>query len=105
MASTEQGASLKPLNRATINLIRNRCERDIRSGIMRWSGLPIGGTGALAFLATVLVWIPQQIQNADLGEVGQDIVRSYVKAAVIRHPELQAQLDAIVHATVDPPVA
>lgn len=99
-ASTDQHASLRPLSRGTANLIRSRCEREVRGGILRWSGLPIGGTGALAFLATLLVWIPQQIQNADLGEVGQDIVRAYVGAAVIRNSELKTQLDEMVRAAV-----
>ena len=98
--SVNQGPTFKPLNRATTRLIQGRCEREVRSGILRWTGLPIGGTGALAFLGTLLVWIPQQIQNADLGELGHDIVRSYVETAITGNPEFQSQLDTAVRVAV-----
>ena len=99
--STEQGTLRKNIfSRGTIDLIRNRCERDVRSGVLRWTGLPIGGTGALAFLATLLVWIPQQIQNTELGEVGQEILRDYMKTVLIDHPAYQEILDTVISSSV-----
>lgn len=98
--STPSGSSLKPLNPGTTTLIRHRCEGDVRSRILRWSGLPIGGTSAVAFFVTLLVWIPQQVREADLAKFGQDLLRTYVHDAVTGNTEFRRKLDSIVRSTV-----
>lgn len=98
--STPSGPALKPLNSGTTKLIRQRCEGDVRSRILRWSGLPIGGTSAVAFFVTLFVWIPQQVREADLTEFGRDLLRAYVQDAITGNAEFQRQLSAIVRSTV-----
>ncbi len=101
MATTnDPNVSLRPWTSGTIDLIRWRCERGVRSDLLRWSGLPIGGTGAVAFLFALLVWIPQQIQNAELDQVSHDAIRSYVEATLVRHPEFRSRLTEVVPAAL-----
>ena len=97
---TPSGSNLKPLNPGTTKLIRYRCEGDVRSRILRWTGLPIGGTSAVAFFVTILVWIPQQVKDTNLAVFSRDLLRTYVQDIVAGNTDLQSQLDSIVRSTV-----
>lgn len=91
----------KPLNAGTTMLIRYRCEGAVRSALLRWGGLPVGGTSAAAFLVALLVWIPEQLSNLNLAGLAQDSLRSYVEDAVAGHGNMREKLNSIVGQSVE----
>ena len=91
----------KPLNAGTTLLIRKRCEAAVRSALLRWGGLPVGGTSAAAFVLALLVWIPQQLDNLNLTGLAQDALRDHVENAVASHGAMREKLNAIVAHSVE----
>lgn len=90
----------KPLNAGTTMLIRYRCESAVRSALLRWSGLPVGGTSAAAFFVALLVWIPQQLNDLNLASLAQDALRSYVEDAVAGYGNMRENLNSIIGQSV-----
>ena len=93
--SVSADSSMKPMNLSTLKLIRHRCEGDVRSRVLRWIGLPIGGTSAAAFFVTLFFWIPQQLTETNLAKFSQDLLQAYVQESLTDAPEYKEQLDAI----------
>ncbi len=101
MASPASADSIrKPLNAGTTMLIRYRCESAVRSALLRWSGLPVGGTSAAAFFVALLVWIPQQLNDLNLASLAQDALRSYVEDAVAGYGNMRENLNSIIGQSV-----
>ena len=99
-ASNSPESSLKPMNPGTRKLIRHRCEGQVRGSVLRWAGLPIGGTSAVAFFITLFIWIPQQLKEINLSEFSHDLLSSYVQQVVSDNVVFQEQLEAAVRNTV-----
>jgi hypothetical protein len=83
--------------------MRLRVERAVRSGIFRWVGLPAGGAGTLAFLLTLLVWIPQQARQANslVVEPFKEALAESLTDQEMLLAVLGEQLDSITHQWVN----
>ena len=101
MANADTSPSeLKPLNKGTTILIQSRCEKSIRGSLLRWTGLPLGGSSALVLFITVLVWVPQQVIESDLMSLGHDLLREYVEDIVTTSREFGNELDSLLRVSV-----
>ncbi len=98
--SASTNSKKRILNPPTERLIRYRCETEVRGRILRWAGLPVGATGAFAFLVAMFIAIKDQVENLELPGLAQDALRVAAVDALTREAVFRDWLDVNTRGSV-----